>query len=644
LPVSRRELGSVYTPPAIAGKMVRACLDRWQQTAETGPDETARSPCRLLDPACGDGAFLLEAFDQLCRRHQASAARSAASDHFATAAFRLGIVRECIFGVDIDPPAVEILQKRLLERIAPDGDLAAEAADVLDRNIRCGDSLIGPAWKRCQEPFPQSIREKAPDTFSVAADPATIDWRRDFPAAAAAGGFDIVVGNPPYLRERNAKALFDSLAASELGRRWREARMDLWYYFVHRGLDLLRPGGLMSFIVNSYWTSSRGAGKLIARLQWESELQEINLLNDALVFKSISGRHMIFRLRKRGDLWGDRLPADRKGAGTCKIVISPQSASARRRGIGAVAAEPGPQEYGVPTDELFQNGRLIVAPPTSVNSLFHGRNPLGQACATRQGMAENPPAINRRLQREHPDRYVLGEGVFVLQAHEIERLNLSPAEQGLLRPYYETTAVGRYRLGDRPTHAVLYLTRRTAPRLDKIPIIAAHLARFRPILERRRETREGKCAWWHLHWPRDEEIFVRPRILSVQMGERPQFVFAERPTFIGFSINLILPGPAHDLRLEVLTGILNSNLAQNWFERYAKRRGINLEINAHVLREFPLPGRNDESEARIAELVHARQSVRGEDASANAIEEEIEELVVRLYRTADIEHRTSSVG
>ena len=108
---------------------------------------------------------------------------------------------------------------------------------------------------------------------------------------------------------------------------------------------------------------------------------------------------------------------------------------------------------------------------------------------------------------------------------------------------------------------MLYLTRHTAPHLSDFPNIAAHLERFRPILELRRETRDGKCAWWHLHWPREEKIFVRPRVLSVQMGERPQFVFAEPPTFVGFSINVILPGKAPGFSLEVLTGILNSDLA-----------------------------------------------------------------------------------
>jgi hypothetical protein len=620
---SRRELGSVYTPPPIAHGMVRTCVDRWYQTAETESANGQPVGCRVLDPACGDGAFVLEVFDELCRRRCDSVLQI--SNRKAVTAFRLGIVRDQIFGVDIDPVAVEALRDRLLERIAPTAALAAEADEVVAQNIRCGNSLTGPGWKRCQEPILASSAQKVPDTSF------TVDWERDFPAAAAAGGFDIIVGNPPYLRERNAKALFDSLATTHLGRQWREARMDLWYYFVHRSLDLLRPGGILSFIVNSYWMSSRGAAKLIARLERDAFLEQIELLGNAPVFKAVAGRHMIFRLRKRDASCSRRSPADSNGDAACRIVISKPLPMPRPRNADHESAA-GPQDYRIPLADLFQNGRLVVAPADPHERVFRRLSPLGEAYPTRQGMAENPPVINRRLQREFPDRFALGEGVFVLRTDEIEHLSLAPAERQLLRPYYETSAVGRYRIAAQPTHAVLYLTRRTAPRLDEFPKVAAHLERFRPILERRRETREGKCGWWHLHWPREEAIFIQPRILCVQMGRRPQFVFVEQPTYVGFSINVILPGTTSSFLLEVLTGILNSSLARSWFERHAKRRGVNLEINAHVLRAFPLPERGTSIELRIEELVRARHSMSGDDTRADTLEQEIEESVERLYR------------
>jgi hypothetical protein len=117
----------------------------------------------------------------------------------------------------------------------------------------------------------------------------------------------------------------------------------------------------------------------------------------------------------------------------------------------------------------------------------------------------------------------------------------------------------------------------------------------------------------------------------MQMGERPQFVFAERPTFVGFSINLILGRDGSGSALDVLAGILNSDLARTWFERHAKRRGVNLEINAHLLRQFPLPERNVEIERQIGELVRVRQALPANGDRAAEIEWRIEDLATQLY-------------
>jgi SAM-dependent methyltransferase len=642
LAMSRRELGSVYTPLAVAGRMARACLDRLFG-GQGSPQDRAASPSRrVLDPACGDGAFLLEVFDELCRRNDfrtgVDDALGDQCDPLETSSRRLAIVRDHIFGVDIDPPAVDALRKTLLERIAAKDELVDRALAVIEANIRHGDSLAGPDFatlpvaepKACHASlWPELERSEAPAIRPGGIDP--IDWRRAFPAAAAAGGFDVIIGNPPYVRERNAKPLFDALAATQLGRRWREARMDLWYYFVHRSLDLLRPGGILSFIVNSYWMSSRGAGKLIERLRRDTSFEEIILLENARVFQHVAGRHMIFRLRKNG-VAAAREPGMPGSIAAQSLSDPPLANGSAMIALPAVCrVVTASAEYAVSHDELFQPGRLVVARPDPGQAVFQNRITLGRWHDTRQGMAENPPVINRRLHREFGGRYPFGMGVFVLQSYEVERLNLCAAELALLRPYYDTSAVGRYRITDEPTHQVLYLSRATAPSLEGLTNIASHLERFRPILERRREVQAEKIRWWHLHWPRDEQIFVEPRILSVQMGKRPQFVFAARPTFVGFSINLILTKSEGAFALDVLCGILNSNLALTWFDRHAKRRGVNLEINAHLLRQFPLPGCDAEIERMIGELVRERQSVQAQSSQAVMLEKEIEEFVARLY-------------
>src|SRR5207244_4959345 len=95
-------------------------------------------------------------------------------------------------------------------------------------------------------------------------------------------------------------------------------------------------------------------------------------------------------------------------------------------------------------------------------------------------------------------------------------------------------------------------------------------------------------GWWHLHWPRDEKIWESPKILSVQMGPRPQFVPAPNPCYVPFSANVFVPSPERKEHLNYFAGILNSKLFWKWFTHRAKRRGVGLEINGGVLAKAPI--------------------------------------------------------
>jgi adenine-specific DNA-methyltransferase len=247
-------------------------------------------------------------------------------------------------------------------------------------------------------------------------------------------------------------------------------------------------------------------------------------------------------------------------------------------------------------------------------------------------MAENPPFVTRAAAQELGDATAIGQGVFVLTTTEVARLDLSDAEAALLRPYYALSTVERFHVDSQPSHQVLYLTKTTAPSLQPYPRIAAHLERYRVVLERRREVRSGQMAWWHLHWPREERLFVEPRVLCLQMGHEPRFAYAEQPTYVGFSMNVIVANRAKaepSMSVAALTAILNSSRAKHWFESNAKPRGAHLDISGTVLKQFPIP-----MTSRSEILVELDQLARHwpvhveEQAVA---ESRLEELVEQLY-------------
>ena len=546
----RRSLGSYYTPEWLARAMVARCL----VASDAG---LSSNSWRMLDPACGDGAFVLAVLDQLGR---------VASD-------RLSLVREHVFGVDADPVAIDSLRERVAGWIGCGSADDEEVKRVLATNFLCGDALLGVDWAASETESSGTSTRDSP----------TIDWPAAFPHIAADGGFDLVIGNPPYRRELNAKSDFDRIAASALGRRWRRARMDLWHYFLHRGLDLLKPGGTLCYIVNSYWTGSTAAKPLTERLASETTMDEIILFGASKLFRDVSGRHMIFRARKGLD-----------ASATCQIVDLSDVAPAK---LEEELTRPS-LVCSVTQPDLWRGGRLRIEAVDARGGLSERGPLLGEVFEVRQGIAENPPFVTKAIATELGDHSLVGSGVFVLTEAEVESLGLSARERSLLRPYYALSTVERFRLAPQPSHWLLYLTKQTATTLDELPRMASHLERYRAVLERRREVASGAIAWWHLHWPREERLFTAPRVLCLQMGHVPRFVWAERPSFVGFSQHVIVERTQPDAdrmsepaspSLAALSAILNSSPARGWFETHAKRRGANLDISGSVLKQFPLP-------------------------------------------------------
>ena len=131
---------------------------------------------RLLDPACGSGAFLIEAFDQLHATYQRSNDRlDELRGHRTLFDLDKRILENNLYGVDLNEEAIEICRLSLWIKTAERG----KALTSLDHPIRVGNSVVA----------------------DPAVHPKALDWQAAFPEVFAQGGFDVVVGNPPYIRQ-----------------------------------------------------------------------------------------------------------------------------------------------------------------------------------------------------------------------------------------------------------------------------------------------------------------------------------------------------------------------------------------------------------------------------------------------------------
>src|SRR5664279_3349354 len=192
---------------------------------------------RILDLACGSGAFLIEAFDQLHALYESSNARLEELRGQRTL-FDLDrqILQHNLYGVDLNAEAVQICQLSLWIKTAARG----KRLTSLDHSIREGNSIVDDS----------------------AVHPKAFDWHASFPEVFAQGGFDVVVGNPPYIRQ---ELLTPYKPWLETHYEAFHGMADIYVYFYELGLRLLKPGGLLSFIVTNKWMKA-GYGEPLRRL------------------------------------------------------------------------------------------------------------------------------------------------------------------------------------------------------------------------------------------------------------------------------------------------------------------------------------------------------------------------------------------
>jgi hypothetical protein len=286
-PEVRKAGGVYYTPAPIVDYVLDATLspllkDRSPQSV-AGQDGTAnRHPLRVLDPSCGSGTFLLGAYDYLLRwyldAYTADGAghweggrfprlrRGPGGDWELTPAERTDILLRHIYGVDIDPRAVEVTKLSLLLMVL-EGEPGGVRPDLAG-NIKCGNALIEPDFHDRKTLLPDDENQARVNVFH---------WHREFSSVfASADGFDAVIGNPPYL---------DSEAMTQFLPEWRDycvtkyraaaGNWDVFCVFIERALDLCRPGGYHSFIVPNKIGSANYARTIRAIITGENDLSQI---------------------------------------------------------------------------------------------------------------------------------------------------------------------------------------------------------------------------------------------------------------------------------------------------------------------------------------------------------------------------------
>ena len=661
-PEVRKAGGVFYTPTYIVDYIVKQTVGE----AVRGKTPEEASTIRILDPACGSGSFLLGAYRFLLDWHRdwyiehlvpvirekgaaspevralLPPAREAPGQHQdipgylpiykaangrglrvrsdwrLTTTERKRILLNSIYGVDIDRQAVEVTKLSLLLKVLEDGseetvsEFAGWALPNLHENIRCGNSLVASDIYDGLAVQPGIEERRRINAF---------DWEREFAGIMQTGGFDVVIGNPPYVRQETLGQEFKGYVKQRYAVYHGVA--DLYAYFIEKGVSLLCPAGQFGYIVANKWLRAN-YGRPLRRWLKEKRIEEIVDFGDLPIFEGATTYPCILRI------------SGGSPRGTFPVT---EVESLDFSDLGEYVTESG---YVVRQDDLNEEGWSLVD--------------------------ERIGALQKKIRGAGVplDEYVQGKiyrGVltglnkaFVIDAETRDRLIAEDSRSAeVIKPFLVGRDVKRY--APLKTDKFLIFTRRGID-IDDYPAIEEHLKRFKKELMPRpawwrgdgwEGRKPGSYRWYEIQDVVDYyEEFEGPKIIVPAIVKGASYAFDVDGLYSNDKTSII---PRYDL---YLLGILNSKVSDFIiFSISSTKRGGYFEYKPMYVSQIPIctidsagAARHERMVALVETMLGLNRELAGARAGQDAtlIRREIEAndakidaLVYDLYGLSDEE-------
>ncbi|MBN2890881.1 MAG: Eco57I restriction-modification methylase domain-containing protein, partial [Bacteroidales bacterium] len=474
------------------------------------------------------------------------------------------ILENNLYGVDINEESVEIAKLSLWLRTAQKG----RKLTTLNNNIKCGNSLIDD---------PEFAGEKA------------FNWQTEFPEIFAKGGFDVVIGNPPYVKEATNKSAFDGLHKHPCY----QGKMDLWYFFGALALDIIKKDyGLIGYIAPNNWITNDGASKFRDYIIERGRIIEFIDFSDFKVFDSAGIQTMIYIMRSTDDNANYNLNFSK----VSNSKIKHEDAQLFLEKItddkfeyftsNVIKTELINQPINFINAEL----NLIIEKIKSKENFNLDSNEIASGIDLLQDF------VNKN-HKEVIENVEIGDGIFNLSQSEYDKLNLSEKEKELLKPFYTTSELQEF-YGNPKNKLWIIYTDSSFKDEEKIlpyPNIKEHLDKFLDVF-----TSVNKP--YGLHRSRDENYFKGEKIFSLRKcSVRPKFTYTDFDAYVNRTFMII---KTDRINQKFLTGILNSNLIAFWLKYKGKMQGNNYQIDKTPLENLPLINASFEVQEKISDLVN----------------------------------------
>jgi hypothetical protein len=408
----------------------------------------------------------------------------------------------------------------------------------------------------------------------------TFHWFCEFPSVfIEKSGFDIIIANPPYLGESGNKELFRIYA--RVFPSYYEGKMDLWYLFLHRSLDLMIEGACSSIICPNYWITATGALKLRTRLLNDTYLIEYINFNENKIFSNAQGIHTNIISFKKSKSSNDSIRCTHfnitypQGTDLFNILNKQLRFEADQQKLVFKSWDPYfhflPQKTRVIIEYIIVNSETL-----SKSGYF-----------VKEGIITGLNSIKNGLIKKYNLKEELkGAGVFILDKKNSQDMKViktfSKDEKEFLKPFYKNSDIRRFSARIHTSKRILYLNRNIA-NLEKLPNIKSHLKRFTKVLYRSLDNPP------YINRPRTKEIFTSPKIVTPQRSSQNTFTYISNDWYAAQDVYYILNCENKKQSLKALLLILNSRLAYFWLNWMGKKKGKQLELFGEPISFFPVP-------------------------------------------------------
>ncbi|EAH9928772.1 class I SAM-dependent DNA methyltransferase [Campylobacter jejuni] len=441
------------------------------------------------------------------------------------------------------------------------------------------------------------------------------EWRFEFPEILDDDGnfkgFDLIIGNPPYIKENDNKDLFTNTKKL----RTYQGKMDIWYHFVGRGFDILKNNGYLAFIATNNWVTNSGAKKLRNIVLEESQILSLVDFSSFMVFDSASIQTMIMQFQK---------------------IKPPKNYEFHFSKI-TTQTPIYDDAINLLKNEKTQNNEILKINLTPKKFIDKTLN------FTKSDYEELFNKI-QKYGKFYLEESEVAQGIVpaIDEAFVIKDKNVfSKNEQCFIKEYY-TGLSGKFYSSFTDKYLIYLSNKNYSGNLDDLPNLKQHFQKYKEILkESKIKYKTPNKPYFYLHREREEKFFKKgeEKIISQVGCIEPIFVYSNENFYGSRALFFI---QTCRINLKYLTGVLNSKLIAFWLKHKGKIQGNLFKIDKEPLLNIPIVNINSKNEKlanKLISLVDEILKAKEQDKNANTqeLENKINSLTYKLYNLTEEE-------